>query len=108
MVMELLKERNLLFVDSLTTAKSLGKTIAAEKGVRFLGRDVFLDSTDSLEQVKSNLRKAAETALEKGEALAIGHVGPEGGKVTAQAIQELIPELEQAGIVFVTVSELAK
>lgn len=107
-VMDVLKEKNALFVDSMTTAKSLGKTIAAEKGIAFLGRDVFLDSTDSLEQVKANLRKAAEVALEKGEAVAIGHVGPEGGKVTAQAIQELIPELEQAGIVFVTVSELAK
>ncbi len=107
-VMDLLKERDMLFVDSMTTAKSLGRTLAEEKGVPFLGRDVFLDSTDSLEQVKSNLRKAAEVALEKGEALAIGHVGPEGGKVTAQAIKELIPELEQAGITFVTVSELAK
>ena len=107
-VMDVLKEKNALFVDSMTTAKSLGKSLAAEKGVPFLGRDVFLDSTDSLEQVKANLRKAAEVALEKGEAVAIGHVGPEGGKVTAQAIQELIPELEQAGIVFVTVSELAK
>lgn len=107
-VMDVLQEKGVLFVDSVTTAKSLGKTIAAEKGVPFLGRDVFLDSTDSLEQVKCNLRKAAEMALEKGEALAIGHVGPEGGKVTAQAIKELIPELEQAGITFVTVSELAK
>lgn len=107
-VMEVLREKNAIFVDSMTTAKSLGKTLAANKGVVFLGRDVFLDSTDSLEQVKTNLRKAAEVALEQGEALAIGHVGPEGGNVTARAIQELIPELEQAGIVFVTVSELAK
>lgn len=107
-VMEVLREKNAIFVDSMTTAKSLGKTLAADKGVVFLGRDVFLDSTDSLEQVKANLRKAAEVALEQGEALAIGHVGPEGGNVTARAIQELIPELEQAGIVFVTVSELAK
>lgn len=107
-VMDILKERNALFVDSMTTPNSLGKTIAREKGVTFLGRDVFLDSTDSLEVVKSNLRKAAEVALEKGEALAIGHVGPEGGEVTARAIKELIPELERAGIVFVTVSDLAK
>lgn len=35
-------------------------------------------------------------------------VGPEGGKITAQAIKEAAPELERAGITFVTVSELAK
>lgn len=107
-VMDVLKEKKMLFVDSMTTAKSVGRSIAGQKGVFFLGRDVFLDSTDSVEVVKKNLRQAAEVALEKGYALAIGHVGPEGGHVTVQAIRELIPELEQAGITFVTVSELAK
>lgn len=107
-VMAVLQEKQVLFVDSVTTAKSLGRKIAGEKGVPFLARDVFLDSTDSVEEVKKNLRKAAEAALEKGYALAIGHVGPEGGMVTVQAIRELIPELQQAGITFVTVSDLAK
>lgn len=107
-VMEVLQEKNVLFVDSVTTAKSLGRKIAGEKGVSFQARDVFLDSTDSVEVVKANLRKAAEVALEKGYALAIGHVGPEGGKITAEAIHSLVPELEAAGITFVTVSDLAK
>ena len=107
-VMDVLQEKNMLFVDSVTTANSLGRKIAGEKGVTFLARDVFLDSTDDVEVVKKNLRKAAEVALEKGYALAIGHVGPEGGMVTVNAIRELIPELEAAGITFVTVSELAK
>lgn len=107
-VMEIVKEKNAVFVDSMTTANSVGCSTAAEKGVAFRGRDVFLDSTDSVEQVKKNLRQAAEIALQKGTALAIGHVGPEGGKITAQAIRELIPELEQAGITFLPVSELVK
>ena len=107
-VMEVLQEKNVLFVDSVTTAKSLGRKIAGEKGIPFQARDVFLDSTDSVEVVKANLRKAAEVALEKGYALAIGHVGPEGGIITAEAIHSLIPELEAAGITFVTVSDLAK
>lgn len=107
-VMEVLREKNAVFVDSMTTANSKGQALAEEKGVPFLGRDVFLDSTDSVEQVKANLRKAAEVATEKGYAVAIGHVGPEGGKVTAEAIAALIPELEQAGISFVTVGELVK
>ena len=107
-VLDVIKERNGIFVDSMTTPKSVGKAAAQEKGAAFLGRDVFLDSTDSVEQVRKNLRQAAEVALEKGEAVAIGHVGPEGGKITAQAIRELIPELEAAGIVFVSVGQLAK
>ena len=107
-VMDVLKEKDVPFVDSMTTAKSLGRSVAEKKGVTILERDVFLDSTDSVEVVKNNLRKAGEVALEKGTAIAIGHVGPEGGKITAQAIKEVAPELEQAGITFVTVSELAK
>ena len=55
-VMEVLKEKDVPFVDSMTTAKSLGKAVAAEKGVALLERDVFLDSTDSVEVVKEHLR----------------------------------------------------
>ena len=105
-VMDVIKEENALFVDSVTTAKSVGRSVAAKKGVPFLARDVFLDSTDDVEVVKKNLRQAAKVALEKGYALAIGHVGPEGGMVTAKALRELIPELEAAGITFVEVSKL--
>ena len=107
-VMDVVREKNALFVDSVTTAKSVGRSAAVKKDVPFLARDVFLDSTDDVNVVKANLRKAAEAALEKGYALAIGHVGPEGGLVTAKAIRELIPELEQAGVTFVTVSQLAR
>ena len=107
-VLEVLQEKNMIFVDSVTTGKSLGRKIAGEKGITFLARDVFLDSTDDVNVVKANLRKAAEVSLEKGYALAIGHVGPEGGMVTVQAIRELIPELEAAGVTFVTVSQLAR
>ncbi len=107
-VLDVVKEKNGFFVDSVTTAKSQGKTLAEEKGVPFLARRVFLDSTDDVEVVKKNLRKAAEIALRDGEAIAIGHVGPEGGNVTVKAIQSLIPGLKSAGVVFVTASELAK
>lgn len=107
-VLDVVKEKNGFFMDSVTTANSQGKVLAEEKGVPYLARKVFLDSTDDVEVVKKNLRKAAETALKDGEAVAIGHVGPEGGKITVEAIQSLAPELEEAGITFVTASELAK
>lgn len=107
-IMDGIKERDGYFLDSVTTAKSQGKVIAEEKGVPYLARKVFLDSTDDIEVVKKNLRKAAEIALKDGEAVAIGHVGPEGGNITVGAIESLIPEFEKAGITFVTASELAR
>lgn len=107
-VMEVLKEKNAIFLDSVTTANSKGRALAEEKGIPFLARRVFLDSTDDIEVVKKNLRKAAQIALQDGSAVAIGHVGPEGGEITAKAIASLIEELEDAGVVFVTAGELAQ
>lgn len=107
-VMDVLGENGGFFVDSMTTANSCARDTAADAGICLLQRDVFLDSTKDVAQVKANLRKAAEIAGKRGRAVAIGHVGPEGGKTTAEAIAALIPELEAAGIEFVTVGELAK
>lgn len=105
-VMDVLQERGCYFVDSMTTGKSKASVLAAERGVPVLLRRVFLDSTDDKEKVKKNLRFAAEVALNEGEAVAIGHVGPEGGSITVEAIHELIAELEGLGIQFVTAGEL--
>lgn len=107
-VMDEVGKRGGLFLDSMTSQKTKGAVIAGEKSVPFLQRDVFLDSTDSLEEVKKNVRKAGEVAKKNGYAIAIGHVGPEGGKITAQALRELSPELEKEGVKFVPLSELAQ
>lgn len=105
-VMDCIKEKEMFFVDSVTTAKSVAPEICKSKGVTILKRDVFLDSTKDINVVKNNLKKTADIALEKGYALAIGHVGPEGGNITVEAIKELAPQLESQGIEFVTASEL--
>lgn len=107
-VMEEVGKRGGLFLDSMTSPKTVGAVVAGEKSVPFLQRDVFLDSTDSLEIVKENVRKAGEVAKKQGYAIAIGHVGPEGGKITAQALRELSPELEKEGIQFVPLSALVQ
>lgn len=105
-VLDIIKEKNLIFIDSATTPKSLGKKLSEEKGVCFLKRDVFLDSTDDINVVRERLRQAENAALKNGTAVAIGHVGPEGGKITAKAIGELKSKLEEKGIELVTVSEM--
>lgn len=106
-VIEELGKRGGFFLDSMTSPKTTGAVVAGEKSVPFLERDVFLDSTNSVEVVKQNLKKAGEKAKEQGYAIAIGHVGPEGGKITAQALRELAPQMEKEGISFVFLSELA-
>lgn len=105
-VLEEVQKNNGIFLDSLTTAESIGKETAEKTGVTYLERDVFLDSTEDVEQVKQNIRQAAEIAKSRGYAVAIGHVGPEGGCVTAQALAEMIPVLEKEGIRFVYLTDL--
>lgn len=106
MVVEELKNRDLFFLDSVTTPNSKGEALCEKYGVYFMKRDVFLDGTDDVSVVKDNLIKAANKALDNGSAIAIGHVGPEGGTVTVNAIKEMSKELEGMGIEFVTLSEL--
>lgn len=99
-------EKGMFFVDSVTTGKSVTKEIADELSLPYIRRDVFLDSTQDINKIMENMNKTGEIALKKGYAVAIGHVGAEGGVVTAQAIKNTYKALENKGIEFVTVSEL--
>jgi polysaccharide deacetylase 2 family uncharacterized protein YibQ len=100
------REKNLYFVDSRTADHPIGKKIADLKQVRCYERNVFLDGQKPKEFVKKKLIEAANLALKKGYAVAIGHVGVEGGKTTAQAIIEMLPEFERKNIELVFISEL--
>ncbi len=107
-VLALSKENHLIFVDSKTTQKTVAPMIAEEIGTTYFCRDVFLDNVKNKRDIENRLSELGNIALEKGYAIGIGHVGPEGGIVTAQAIQSMIPVLEKKGIRFVTMKELQK
>jgi len=110
-ITELLKEakqRNLIVIDSVTGPKSVVGEIAEELGVRYVKRDVFLDSTTDTTKIIENLKKAGKIAKEKGLAVAIGHVGAEGGLPTYNAILRTYKDLESEGIKFIGVSDIFK
>ena len=107
-ILDEIKERNLYFVDSLTASKPVSKKIAQNIGVVCFNRDVFLDGQQPKSFVKERLRKAGDIALKCGAAVAIGHVGIEGGRVTAQAITEMLPEFDEKNIRLVFISELTE
>lgn len=107
-VMDVVAEKGLFFLDSMTTPNSVAEEVCREKNVTMLKRNVFLDSTDDVNVVKKQLRLAGEIAKKQGTAIAIGHVGPEGGNITVKAIRELTPELKQQGIEIIPITELVK
>ncbi len=108
-VMRILKQKKCYFIDSRTTGKSVCDKVSEEVGVLYGKRNVFLDNgTKDKNYVKKQIRLAADIADKNGYAIAIGHVGSMGGAETAEAIKEMIPELEDRGIQLVFVSQLVK
>lgn len=105
-IVEVLKDKNMYIVDSKTSPNSVIREIAEELGVIVYERDVFLDNKKDLLNVKKQI-KTLELIAEKNKiAIGIGHVGPEGGNVTAKAIKDMITEIESMGLEIVPVSKL--
>lgn len=108
-VMEAAGEKKLYFVDSRTSQKTVCDAVAKKVRIKFARRNVFLEhASKNITYIKKQLSLAGDIALRNGCAIAVGHVGYNGGEVTAEAIKEMIPQLESKGIKLVFVSELFK
>jgi len=90
-IFSVLKKRDLYFVDSRTTAKTLCKPSARLLKVSFSERDVFLDHVQDPEYIRDQINKLVELAGKHGEAVAIIHPYPE----TYQVIREMLPYLKK-------------
>jgi len=99
-----LKYRKLFFVDSFVTSGSICRSLAAEMGISFARRDVFLDNKNKHDYIVQQIQLLAKEAEGKGFALAIGH----DRELTMQVIKEQIPLLKSQGFEIVTVRELIK
>lgn len=101
-VMEVLKEKNMFFLDSMTTSKSVGRKTAANYGVSFISRDVFLDNENNYDYVLGQLKQAEKIAQKRGYAVAIGHPHEQ----TAKALTDWVKTLDGKNIQLVHISEL--
>ncbi|MDD4616082.1 MAG: divergent polysaccharide deacetylase family protein [Alphaproteobacteria bacterium] len=102
MVVDDLKERNLFFLDSRTSAQSIGTKIAREKGLPTIGRDIFLDDDPSPEAIRRQIALTERLARQKGHAVAIGH--PHAA--TIDAIETWAAEAPHRGVELVPVNAL--
>jgi uncharacterized protein len=103
-VLGFLRDRGLFFLDSRTTANTVGPEMAAELGVRLLERDVFLDNENSAAYIEGALAGGARTARLRGSAVLIGHVQ---NVELAGELRRLLPGLADAGVRLVAPSVLA-
>ena len=94
-----LKKKNMLFVDSLTTAQSKGYETALRLGMKTAQRDIFLDhSAKDSKHVKEQLRKLINLSKKRGYAVGIGHPYPGTLKALAEMIPEISGEVEVVSI----------
>ncbi|MGC0775920.1 MAG: divergent polysaccharide deacetylase family protein [Candidatus Acidiferrum sp.] len=102
-LMVILRERNLFFIDSRTTAATVAYDAAQDARVRCAFRNVpFLDDVEEVSAIRKQLQLALRDAQEKGEAIAIGHPHPE----TLRALSEFLPQAEAQGVHLVHASDL--
>lgn len=103
-VIDLLRERDLFFLDSRTSPRSIGAELARAAGVPTALRDVFLDDDRSPQAIQAELARLETLARRKGQAIAIGHPHT----VTLQALEAWIPAAQAKGYRFVPVSEIVR
>ena len=103
-VLNVLKDKNMFFIDSKTTPASVGDRLAREMGIRAAARNVFLDNEQDVGAIKAQIEKLAVMAKKTGGAIGICHPH----KSTIQALAMTLPALKSDGITFVSASELAR
>ena len=103
-VMQELRDRGLLFLDSRTVPHSLGVTVAARYGVPHAGRDVFLDDEISSPAIDSRLAELERVARHSGSAIAIGHPHD----ATLEALKPWLRDASSKGFVLVPLSAIVK
>lgn len=90
------------FLDSFTTAESVGLSIARANGIPALRRHIFLDDEQRSDSIRDQFGRLVRKAQRDGAAIAIGHPLPE----TLAVLEELLPTLEAAGIQLVAPEQL--
>lgn len=101
-VLEVLADRGLFFLDSRTSAESVGYKVATSLGVPAAERQVFLDGEATPEAIHEQFQRLLTVARAKGAAIAIGHPHPE----TLAALLREVPKAKAEGFEFVPVSYL--
>ena len=99
-----LKKRGYLFLDSVTTSRSVALKMGRRLSAPVVARDIFLDDVDSEKEVKLRLAQTELIAKKTGTAIAIGHPR----KATLRVLKDWMHNLEQKKIQLVPLSAIAQ
>lgn len=73
-LLKLIKGKNLFFLDSMTSPKSVGKKVAKDIGLKCLVNNMFLDIEDSEVSINMEAYHLMNIAKKDGSAIAIAHI----------------------------------
>jgi len=103
-IMQELKARDLAFIDSRTTSRTVAEVAAAGLGVPVNRRHVFLDNERDRTAIRRQLEEAVRRCRLEGEIIAIGHLDP----VTIEVLTQELPGISKRGADLVRPSALVK
>ena len=103
-IMDELRARGLLFLDSRTTPRSVARAVAGEFGVPMAVRNIFLDNVNHVQAVLARLAQTEALAREQGHVIAIGH--PRDATLTA--LSQWLPSIKEKGLVLAPLSAIVR
>jgi polysaccharide deacetylase 2 family uncharacterized protein YibQ len=101
-ILGVLAAHKLFFLDSRTSAQSVGFRVATELGMPAAERQVFLDDDPTPTAIEAQFDRFLALAKSRGAAIAIGHPHP----ATLETLARRVPEAKAQGVTFVPVSYL--
>jgi len=101
-VLRVLRDKNLFFIDSYTSRDTKGKKVARKIGLKFAGRDIFIDNKCNYTDTLKIIAKAIGKRDKWRTLIIIGHPY----ESTIMAIKKAIPMLKAKGIKIVPPSDL--
>ena len=103
-ILQQLKQRDLFFVDSRTTGKSVAYDVALRLDIPTVQRHIFLDGEPDEDYIKEKLIELFSLAQRRGEAVGICHPLPE----TLKVLKAYFRLAEEYGVKPVFISELVR
>ena len=100
-VFTILRKRNLFFIDSRSTTKTLCRPSARLFKIPFAERDVFIDHKANPAFIRKQLERLVTIARHRGKAIGIAHPS----RTTYKVLHQMLPELKKQ-IQLVPASEL--
>jgi polysaccharide deacetylase 2 family uncharacterized protein YibQ len=99
-VLDVCRDADLFFIDSMTSPRSVVGEVAREEGVPSLSNDLFVDNRG--EETRVNMEKLLSIAARKGNTLAIMHVRRD----SLEDLRWFIGRAKREGVTFVKVSTM--